>query len=295
MYKLPEKIDQLFFIETMKKICLEASSLLRSYTQNIKCQEEYEKKLKIEYKDNAPVTAADLQVNELIVNGIRKGFPDAKWEFLSEESYKNFEEKYFYSDWLWIIDPLDGTKDFIQKTGEYAIHLALTFCRKPIFSVVVIPDLEEFWFYFEGIGTWCEDTQNNKKRYSGLVEKKLEDFTILTSKSHRHQDLNLLLEKLNVAEILGMGSVGNKITKIIKGEADLYISYSLEGGSSPKDWDMAAPEAIIRGSGGFLTNIDGSELAFLKDKNISQDGIIIGSKNVQHKKICEIISKELLN
>ena len=92
-----------------------------------------------------------------------------------------------------------------------------------------------------------------------------------------------------------MGSIGCKIASIIRGECDIYISLSLPGKSSPKDWDFAAPEAILRAAGGAITNVDNEELSYGKE-SFKQDGIIIASSNKHtHKEIClqikEIIMK----
>ena len=117
---------------------------------------------------------------------------------------------------------------------------------------------------------------------------------VLASKNHRSDGFENLLKKINPLKIIGMGSVGFKITSLIKGDADLYISYSKKGGPSPKDWDMAAPEAILRGLGGSLTYIDGKEIKILKDNKYLQDGIIIGSLNEHHQGICDQI-RNLIN
>jgi len=86
---------------------------------------------------------------------------------------------------------------------------------------------------------------------------------------------------------LGMGSIGYKITAILRGEADLYITYSGPEDSSPKDWDFAAPFALLKGNGGKITDLNCSEISFLKCKNYEQKGFIIASINNNHKDICK--------
>ena len=88
-----------------------------------------------------PVTIADLKVNEIIIKRIKEQYADIKWGILSEENAK-LGEKFSNEkiDWLWILDPLDGTKDFIQATGNYAMHLALNFKNRPHLGVVLIPE-----------------------------------------------------------------------------------------------------------------------------------------------------------
>ena len=120
--------------------------------------------------------------------------------------------------------------------------------------------------------------------------------TIVTSKNHRNVSLNNLINKVGFRKVNVMGSIGCKIASIIRGESDIYISLSLPGKSSPKDWDFAAPEAILKAAGGAITNLDNEELSY-GSPNFKQEGIIIASNNKQkHKNIClqikEIIIQE---
>ena len=126
-------------------------------------------------------------------------------------------------------------------------------------------------------------------------QKTLREMTIVTSKNHKNPTLNKLINKVGFSKVNVMGSIGCKIASIIRGECDIYISLSLPGKSSPKDWDFAAPEAILRAAGGAITNVDNEELSYGKS-SYKQDGIIIASSNKQtHKEIClqikEIIMK----
>ena len=151
MIKLPKGVDVENLIKTIRKLSWDSSNLLRSYSQ-IK-----EIKLDIKNLKSGPVTSADINVNNIIIGGIKKAYPNQTWFFLSEESYKEDNlSQLIPNDWVWIIDPLDGTKDFINKTGEYATHIALTFKKKIILGVVIVPIKEEVWFFIEGRGTWCE-------------------------------------------------------------------------------------------------------------------------------------------
>ena len=113
----------------------------------------------------------------------------------------------------------------------------------------------------------------------------ISELKVVTSRSHKPQELTYLLEELKPLKTIGMGSVGYKITSIIKGEADLYISYPIKGKSSPKDWDIVPPEAIIKGCGGNFTNLKGENLDFLND-DFNQEEILVASMNQNHNDIC---------
>ena len=138
MVFLTNSIDSKELIMAIREISWEVSDLLRSYSFNQKDTSRYIEKLNIKNLNSGPVTSADLKANEMIIQGIKKYFPKANWGFLSEENYKKKSETVFPQDWIWIIDPLDGTKDFINRTGEYAVHIALTHQKKVVLSVVFL-------------------------------------------------------------------------------------------------------------------------------------------------------------
>ena len=291
---LPQGIDLEDLLNLLRKIGWEITDLFKSYSLNAKNSFNF-KNLEINELITGPVTSADLRANEVIINGIKNKYPQQKWFFLSEENVKDNNQYFLNKDWVWIIDPLDGTRDFINKTGEYASHISLLFNKKNILGVVLIPNREELWFYLEGLGSWCESRDLKKKYFKRINDKKIEDLRIAISKTHFHKELEIILDKLKLTNITGMGSIGYKIASIIRGDVDLYISYSEEGKSCPKDWDIAAPEAIIRGFGGFFTDLYGNQLSFLKNEKYRQDGILVASISDKHRKICNQIRTALLN
>ena len=114
----------------------------------------------------------------------------------------------------------------------------------------------------------------------------LSDMVLVTSRNHKNKSLNKLIQKISFKKVIEMGSIGCKIASIIRGESDIYISLSLPGGSSPKDWDFAAPEAILKAAGGSITKLDNSELLYGKF-NFEQRGIIVATNNLDsHNKVC---------
>ena len=128
--------------------------------------------------------------------------------------------------------------------------------------------------------------------------KSLKEMVLVTSKNHRNETLKKLIQEIKFKEVIVMGSIGCKVASIVKGESDIYICLSLPGKTTPKDWDFAAPEAILKSAGGAITNIDNKDLSYGKT-NFQQEGIIIASNNCErHKDICleikEIISRKKL-
>ena len=291
MICLPDNIKSKELINTIRELSWNAAKIFRSYNQQIKNS----KKLNIKNLDTGPVTAADIEINELIKSTIKIKYPFQQWEFLSEEDKKLNKNRIFKSKWVWIIDPLDGTKDFIKQTGEYAMHLALTYKKELILGIVLIPQKNQLWISLKGGGTWFENEDSLKGYPIIKKNKKLKELTILTSKSHVHQKFQSILEKINPKEIKGMGSIGYKISSILRGDGDLYISYAFPEGTCPQDWDMAAPYGLIKEAGGYFTDINGEDLMFLKEENYDQSGLLIASMNSNHLEICKKISKLINN
>tara|TARA_Y100001978_G_scaffold174017_1_gene165318 strand:+ start:5601 stop:6503 length:903 start_codon:yes stop_codon:yes gene_type:complete len=292
--KLPTGVDINKLLDDIRDISWEASEILLKYAQIIKDSKNKSNILKNNNIEN-PVTIADLKVNELIIKSINENYKNIGWEILSEENVKsNIDTLITNEDFVWVIDPLDGTKDFIQGTGNYATHLALNYKKKPHLGFVLIPDKDELWISNEEM-VWCENKIGNFKKPNLSNKSNLNEMTIVTSKNHRNQILKNLIDRANFKEVIVMGSIGCKISSILRGESDIYISLSLPGESSPKDWDFAGPAAILKTAGGSITNLNNEEITYGKS-NYEQGGIIVASNNYNsHEKICleikEIIKK----
>ena len=293
MIKLPPGVDIKNLIDDLKAFSWEASETLLKYSQIIKDSNNKSNILTNENM-NDPVTIADLKVNDLIINNINRSYKNINWEILSEENVKiNPKNRPINKDFVWVLDPLDGTKDFIQGTGNYAMHLALNYKNKPYLGIVLIPDKDELWISNHDM-VWCENRNKEYKKTNLSRKHNLRDMTIVTSKNHSNNVLQSLIKKVKFKEVIVMGSIGCKIASILRGESDIYICLSLPGESSPKDWDFAAPAAAIKAAGGAITNLNNRELIY-GNANFEQGGIIIASNNYQnHEKICFEI-KEVIN
>ncbi len=288
MVKLPSGIDINKLIQDLRVLSWEASDVLLHYSKLLKefnCENHI---LKNDDKDN-PVTLADLKVNEIIIQNIDQKYKNIPWEILSEENVKLSDGNYNSEcDWIWILDPLDGTKDFIQGSGNYAMHLALNYKKKPFLGIVLIPEKDELWFAYDN-KVWCENKDGSKTIPKISKIKDLQEMTLVKSKNHGNKILDKLINKIKLSKILTMGSIGCKIASIVRGESEIYISLSLPSKSSPKDWDFAAPEAILKASGGAITNLDNEDLSYGKS-DFQHGGIIIASNNKEnHKNICSQI------
>ena len=294
MTNLSVDIDINNIIEVLRGLSWEVSDILLYYAKVLKVNSGKNNLIQSK-SDGSPVTIADLKVNDLVFNLLKKKISIFSWGFLSEENHKvKFNKDGGNTNFLWVLDPLDGTKDFINGTGNYAMHLSLNFQNKPLLGVVLIPEKEELWIA-DGEKVWSEKKNGLKYKPNNLFKENLHDMTLVISKNHNNKVLKKLVSKLPVKDIISMGSVGCKISSIIKGESDFYISLSLPGKSAPKDWDFAAPEALLKCAGGSMTNEKNEPLSYNKN-NYLQSGLIIASGNRNnHENLCQIIKENIDN
>jgi 3'(2'), 5'-bisphosphate nucleotidase len=262
-----------------------AADILRSYYRGHTDESILE--LKIEEKKDGPVTAADVAANHYILQKLQVAFDPETFGYLSEETYKSLpeqsQESLVNTPWVWIIDPLDGTRDFINKTGEYAIHIALVHQERPVVAVVVWPEAEKLYYATLGGGTFVETRDGTKTPIRVSSRNAIADLSLVASRTHRDERFNQLLSQLPFKGKHYVGSVGCKIATIIEQQADVYIS--LSGKSAPKDWDMAAPELILTEAGGKFTHFDGTSLRY-NQGDINQWGGLMASNGFCHQELC---------
>jgi len=287
---LPPGIVLQTLIEDLRTISWDAADILLNYSSLI-TDSKYKTELIKNQNNYDPVTKADLQVNEIIIKKINEKYKNVNWGILSEEnakldSFTKIENK----DWLWVLDPLDGTRDFIQGSGNYAMHLALNYKNKPFIGVVLIPEKNELWIS-DGSKVWSETREGEINNVEIKKKSCLKEMTVVMSKNHTNHILHDLIKKIGFKKVISMGSVGCKIASILSGISDIYISLTLPGKSAPKDWDFAAPEALIKAAGGEITKLNNEELIYNNNK-FEQRGLIVATNSSEsHKEICDEIAK----
>ncbi|MBW4622057.1 MAG: 3'(2'),5'-bisphosphate nucleotidase CysQ [Cyanosarcina radialis HA8281-LM2] len=272
-----KKLEEILAIA--RPIAWEAADILRTYYRG----ENPSGQLGVQEKSGEPVTAADLAVNHYILEKLRIALGSQDFGYLSEETYEPGTSSAIENSWVWIIDPLDGTRDFIDKTGEYAIHLALTYQGRPKLSVVAWPEAEKLYYAIEGGGTFVETRDGAIAPLKVSTRNSAADLTLVASRTHRDERFNRLLQNLPLKKQHYVGSVGCKIATILEQKADVYIS--LSGKSAPKDWDMAAPELLLTEAGGRFTHANGSPLKY-NQGDVNQWGCLIASNGYCHEELC---------
>lgn len=261
-----------------------AAAMLRSYYRGTGAD------LNVRDKAEGPVTIADEAVNQHLLDGIQAMCGDS-CGYLTEETHQTTDAE-LPQDWVWIIDPLDGTRDFIDKTGEYAIHIALTYQHRPVLAVVAVPESHKLYAAIQGSGTWLIEQDQNRKSVHVATQRKLAELVVVASRNHRSEKLVKLLAQLPCQQQKEVGSIGCKIAAIVDRQADLYVS--LSGNSAPKDWDLAAPELILTEAGGVFTYQDGSPLKYNRG-DVSQWGCLVASNAEWHQQILDCCANVIEN
>ena len=203
--------------------------------------------------DNSPLTKADLHVNKYLCNFVEK--TDCK-NIISEE-ISNFEFKK-RKDWdkYWVIDPIDGTKEFINKSTDYTINIALCYKENPIFGLVSCPSTSDVYHAFKGKGAFLNGKQISTSKNSNDNIKR-----VIASKSHMNKETRKYIENLKKIYSVNLKSYGSslKICKIAEGEADIYPRFG-----PTMEWDTCAAQIILEEAGGSLIDVKGNQLLYNK-------------------------------
>lgn len=215
--------------------------------------------------DGSPVTIADFLSNQVIEEELNKHYPDIP--IVSEES--KIQPKYHY-DLFWCVDPLDGTKEFIKKDGNFTVNIALINHGKPILGVVYEPKLDILYSAQSGLGSF---KLNHGIRNRISVSKKQRNPIAAVSKSHLDNKTEALI-KYHQFEILKLGS-SLKICYVASGEADLYPRFH-----PSSIWDISAAHLILKEAKGNILDFRGYELSYFSNKIINQSFIALKNKSL---------------
>lgn len=247
--------------------------------------------LEIQDAEGEPVTVADVAANTYILETLQSRLTNQNFAYLTEETFKiEPASDRLHADYVWIIDPLDGTKDYIQRNGEYAVHIALVQNHRPVLAVVVRPAVGRLYFATLGNGSFVEDKSGVIAPVHVSQRHQLDSLIVVTSRSHRNDRFNQLMQQFPCQKQKPVGSLGGKFAAIVEQEADVYVS--LSGQSAPKDWDLAAPELILTEAGGKLTHFDGTLLQY-NQPDVTQWGGLLASNNQCHQELCAAATRIL--
>ena len=228
-----------------------------------------------------PVTVADRASNELIVRGIRDAFPDDG--ILAEESIDT--ERRLGKRRVWMVDPLDGTKGFIARSGDFAVQIGLAVDGLAVVGVVYQPLPDLLYSAASGRGTWIERAGFSPERAEVSKESDIKRMRLAASRSHRSQRMDRIIRTLGIEEEVLRDSVGVKVGLIIECQCDIYIHTS----PLTKQWDTCAPEVVLREAGGSFTDLFGGPMRYNSPEVQNLNGII-ASNGAAHESVIEQLS-----
>lgn len=249
--------------------------------------EVYATDFSVAYKGkNDPVTDADKRGNELIVKGLQQAFPEDI--VVGEESEKPDPSQ--TGPRVWYVDPVDGTKEFIAKNGEFSVMIGLAVDGRAKVGVVFKPDGDVLYAGVVGQEAWME-TNGERTPIAVTQTDPSASITLAVSRSHRNPLLEQIGKDLGVGKEVPSGSVGLKIGLIARGVADGYM----EPGPYTKLWDACGPEAILRAAGGQFTNVLGEPLTYGLSQLKNTHGLVATNGAIHEKVIkgLEPVAKEL--
>tara|TARA_B100001939_G_C16902847_1_gene600818 strand:- start:90 stop:914 length:825 start_codon:yes stop_codon:yes gene_type:complete len=218
--------------------------------------------------DNSPLTQADIASHSIIKHALNDISPSIP--ILSEEESEiPFKERSRWNKY-WLVDPLDGTKEFINRNGEFTVNIALIENNRSIMGVVHIPCEKKTFFGDLENGSFIHDQNNEISKLN--INKKNDQTVLLVSRSHLNDNQREFLASQDEFKIMNKGS-SLKFCLVASGIADIYLRLG-----PTSEWDIAAGEAVVKSAGGIVMNIDGSEIRY-NMKNDYRNKYFIAAKN----------------
>lgn len=253
-------------LECAKRAAVDAGKAIATY---------YGQVLKVTHKSaSQPLTDADLASNRIIKETLRSEFPKYGW--LSEEDVDDDDR--LDQSVLWVIDPLDGTRDFINRNPEFAVSIALVVEKKPVVGVVYNPVTKELFYAAKGYGSHCNGKPIKVKTFTSESHPSL-----VVSQSEYNRGEWAAFE--NEFKITPTGGCAYKMGKVARGDADGTFTLS------PKsEWDICAGTLLVEEAGGVVTYVDGSAVTF-NNASTLMDGLIYCNSSKLLSRIIESIQR----
>lgn len=215
----------------------------------------YQSDFKVSYKaDESPITAADTAAHDIIVRGLRGISHDIP--ILSEEGSEIPWEVRKHWPRFWLVDPIDGTKDFTQRTGEFTVNIALIEDGEPVLGVVTAPALKEAYWGVKGEGAHKRDRSGKVHRIEVAEPRSVK--RVVASKNHLNPETREFIEKLGEHELVQAGS-SLKFCRIAEGHADIYPRLG-----PTCEWDTGAAQAVLMAAGGKVQTLEGGPIKYGK-------------------------------
>lgn len=262
-------------LEVLDGIAREAAVVIR---------EVYQTEFDVDFKGPAdPVTLADTRANELICARLVAQFPGVP--IVAEESAPESFAGYRSAEEIFFVDPLDGTREFVAKNGEFVVMIGFVSGPRALAGVIHAPESGISWVGQVGTGAYRIEPTGKREPISVSTTPELSDARVVGSRSHRNPSLERALASLGARELVALGSAGLKATAVARGAADAYVAPHYAG----MRWDACASDAIVTAAGGKLTNVEGEYFDY-RTEELGNDRGIIASNGKFHDLILQKLS-----
>lgn len=266
----PEELSKLVAIG------LEAADLVRRI---------YARPFRVEYKAPLdPVTEADRAANDLICARLAAEFPGCP--VVAEESPPEQFAEFRSYDRIFFVDPVDGTREFVEKNDEFVVMIGVVEGADAVASVVCAPALGVSWAGLVGVGAYRLDANGARTPIQVSSTPTLAEARIVSSRSHRTAALERALGALNAREIRSVGSAGLKGAHVATGEADAYVAPHYAG----KRWDICPTDALVVAAGGRVTDAYGRRIDYRAPSLVNDLGVVVTNGRV-HDAVLERLAQ----
>lgn len=246
-------------LEISKDIAIKAGAAIMDVYENATDME-------VTYKDgDMPLTAADKASNRLIVDVLKKEFPE--YAVLSEEEKDDLSR--LENDYCFVVDPLDGTKEFIKRNGQFTVNIALAYQHKSVMGVIYVPVTGELYYAAEGMGAYLDTKEQKGQKLQVSECTDMSKLRMVMSSSHGCEQMDRLLEKYQIKNFVKMGS-SLKGCVVAKGDAEVYYRYN-----PTMEWDTAAMQCIVEEAGAIFRQMDDSPMTYNREDSLNGKGFYI--------------------
>ena len=246
-------------LEICKKLAVSAGEkILEVYNSG----EDFE----IEHKkDDSPLTRADRASNAIIVPALKEAFPD--YAVLSEEETDSRER--LTKTYCFVVDPLDGTKEFIKRNGQFTVNIGLAKDHRTVMGVIYVPVTGELFYAAEGTGSFLQLKDQEPVQLSVSDETDVKKLRFVMSSSHGTPEMDALIEKYGITNFVKMGS-SLKGCLVAKGDAEVYYRYN-----PTMEWDTCAMQCIAQQAGAIFRQMDDTEMFYNREDSLNAKGFYI--------------------
>ena len=218
------------------------------------------------YKEDAsPLTIADQRSNDIIVTALKKEFP--QYAILSEEEKNDLER--LKNDYCFVIDPLDGTKEFIKRNDQFTVNIALSYRNCSVMGVIYVPPTKELYYAVQGEGAYLQDADGKIKKLHVSDRIGINNIRVVMSNSHGCAEMEQLLKKYQFENFVSVGS-SLKGCMIARGDAEVYYRYN-----PTMEWDTAAMQCIVEEAGAVFRQMDDSPMTYNRANSLNDKGFYI--------------------